>query len=274
MNIHTVEKGESLYNIARRYSVPATKILQDNDLSGDRILTGDELLILTPTKTVTVRGGDTLDSISKKYNIKKRALLAQNPSLFGKGRLIPGQIITVKQDNAYLGSGSAIGIIKKGCNRENLTRCMPYITYLTVMAGVIRDYEARLSYGADWVREIPSAEEKVRLLGLCDVSLGKFLSDKEGQRRIISDMIALATHGGYSGIHISAKEAALSYPERFLEFLLETRKSFIGCDLILFTDVFEGTTPDASELSDGAVLHLNDYDINKTKNELKALKKN
>ena len=65
MIIHTVSQGETIFKIARKYSVQPTKIIEDNGLEGDRLTTGQELLILTPTRTVTVRGGDTLASLAR-----------------------------------------------------------------------------------------------------------------------------------------------------------------------------------------------------------------
>ena len=87
MQIHTVTKIDTLYTIARKYSIPATKILADNDLAGDRLTIGDELIILKPTKTVTVKGGDTLDLISKKYprknnEIKKTKIIPKKKSFW------------------------------------------------------------------------------------------------------------------------------------------------------------------------------------------------
>ena len=58
-------------------------------------------------------------------------------------------------------------------------------------------------------------------------------------------------------------------PNEFLEFLLETRKRFIGCDLILFTDVYEDTLYDSAELSDGAILNISDTSIKDIKEKMK-----
>ena len=173
MQIHTVKDGESLYSIARRYSVPATKILSDNGLVGDRLTTGDELLILTPTRTVTVRGGDTVDSISKRFDVKAKAIFSQNPVLKGKYRLHPGQILTVKQDTAYIGAGSALGVIKKGCNRDMLAESLPFMTYAVIDAGIITD-TAKLNFDPSYACEMARFEKKITILGITDKSNGEF----------------------------------------------------------------------------------------------------
>ncbi len=269
MIIHTVKNGENLYNIARKYSVPPTKILGDNDLYGDRLTDGDELLILIPTKTETVKGKDTIYSIAEKYGVKKTALLCANPSLLGKDKLRPGQVITVKQDTPTLGQGSAICHINKGCRRDNLSLFLPFSTYISINAAVIDDFQIKMSFDPSWSKELCECERKVHLLGIKDTSNGKFLSSRDLYIDIIENMISITKKSSYNGVFVSAKDAASDYPDAFCEFLLEARKRFIGCDLLLFTDVFENTPKDASEISDGAVLNINSNSIKSSRNSLK-----
>lgn len=252
MQIHTVNAGETLYSIARRYSVPATKILTDNGFVGDRLTVGDEVLILTPTRTVTVRGGDTLESISKRFNIKTRTLLTQNPSLCGKHKLRPGQILTVKQDTAFIGAGSALGTIKKGCSRDKLYESLPYMTYAVIDAATVTD-TVNMTFDPEYALNLAKSEGKIVILGVKDEGNGVFLASKESYAFIISSLIDIAKAHGFMGIRISCGAEGCNRP-RFSDFLLEARKRFIGCDMLLFTDVSSYELAEASELSDGAIL--------------------
>ncbi len=268
MQIHTVNPHDSLYNIARQFSVPATKILSDNGLIGDRLTVGDELLILTPTRTVTVRGGDTVESISKRFDIKPRALFTQNPSLCGKAKLRPGQILTVKQDTSFMGAASSLGIIRKGCSRDKLSESLPYMTYAVVDAGIITD-RPLMTFDPEYTVNMARTEGKIVILGVKDESNGDFLCSKDKQTDTIDSLIRLAKSNGFMGIRISSN-AVSKFPEKFFEFLLEARKRFIGCDLILFTDVSGAESSEASELSDGAILSIeNETDIDFSKNKLR-----
>ena len=61
MTIHTVERGDSIYSIARMYGVPQSRVITDNMLENpSRLVVGEDIVILYPTETYTVRGGDTL----------------------------------------------------------------------------------------------------------------------------------------------------------------------------------------------------------------------
>lgn len=256
MQIHTVKKDETLYEIARKYSIPATKILADNDLPGDRLTTGDELVILKPTKTIAVKGGDTLDGISKRFGVRKSSIIRDNPSLFGRDRLRPGQILTVKQDERKIGCGSVLGYTERGCRREKLAKSLPYLTYVTISNAVIRNDSVIPLFSASDVKANAEQAGKTVLFGITDESRGEFLSSKEKYERVIDDAIRLAKERGYMGISISSREAAELYTDELSEFLLEMRKRLIGCNMILFTEAFSARGAAATEICDGGVFNL------------------
>ena len=264
MQLHKVKQDETLYTIARKYSIPATKILADNDLAGDRLTSGDELIILKPTKTITVSGSDTLDSVAKKFGVKRGAIIRDNPFLLGRDKLRPGQILTVKQNDVKIGAGSVLGYAEKGVEREKLAKTLPYLTYLTVSAAIIKNGSVFPLFPAKDI--IKSAKEcgKIVILGIYDESDGSFLESKEKYIEVISEAVKLAKENEYMGISISAENAAKFYPERYCEFLLEVRKRLIGCNMILFTEIFKATPMDASEICDGGVLNLDLVPISQT----------
>ena len=68
---YTVQKGNSLYSIARKYSTTIDKIKDLNNLTTNLLSIGQVLLIPTDTNletTYTVQKGDSLYSIAKKYD--------------------------------------------------------------------------------------------------------------------------------------------------------------------------------------------------------------
>jgi LysM repeat protein len=89
--VHTVKKGESLGSIAKKYHVSVASIRKWNNMKKDTITPGKKLVIYrsggpssttttssgskgtstnkasTTTKTHTVKKGETLSSVSKKY---------------------------------------------------------------------------------------------------------------------------------------------------------------------------------------------------------------
>jgi murein DD-endopeptidase MepM/ murein hydrolase activator NlpD len=73
---HVIEKGETLYSIARSYDVPVSAVQDANDIDDPRdISVGFELVI---PSVYRVRKGDTYYSIARRYDISVDELLRRN----------------------------------------------------------------------------------------------------------------------------------------------------------------------------------------------------
>ena len=98
VSVHTVAKGDTIYNIAQRYSLSVQELKQLNGMRSDRITLGQHLKVTAPagkpeTKLVhaekekapqpkatvyTVRRGDTLYSIAQRHNVAAEDLKRWN----------------------------------------------------------------------------------------------------------------------------------------------------------------------------------------------------
>jgi murein DD-endopeptidase MepM/ murein hydrolase activator NlpD len=74
----TVEPGDTIYTIARRYDVPTKVIIARNGLQPPYTLTPGQQLILDPTRTHTVVRGDTLSQLAVTYSVEMRLLASAN----------------------------------------------------------------------------------------------------------------------------------------------------------------------------------------------------
>lgn len=95
-NAYVVEKGDTLYSIAKKYSTTVSKIKELNNLKSDTLSIGQELIIPNSfdVKTHMVKPGDTLYSIARKYNTTVNAIkvannLTSNVLSIGKELIIP-----------------------------------------------------------------------------------------------------------------------------------------------------------------------------------------
>ena len=94
---YTVQKGDSLYSIARKYSTTIGKIKDLNNLTTNLLSIGQVLLIPTDTNletTYTVQKGDSLYSIAKKYDTTVDRLKQLNN--LSSNLLSIGQILIVR----------------------------------------------------------------------------------------------------------------------------------------------------------------------------------
>ena len=97
IRLHTVQSGETLTQIASRYDTSVQALMQTNALQTSRIMVGSELrvppgplrehrretksvrpTVHQPPRVHTVRRGDTLAAIARRYGISVRALMVAN----------------------------------------------------------------------------------------------------------------------------------------------------------------------------------------------------
>lgn len=78
---HTVAKGDTLYSLAKKYGVTVDEIRSANSMSGNDLYAGQKLAIPVKTQprqityeSYTVKAGDTLYSIARRYEISVEEL--------------------------------------------------------------------------------------------------------------------------------------------------------------------------------------------------------
>ncbi len=93
--IYKIEQGDTLYKIARDYNVNPDLLANMNGLDiNDYIYPNQELLIPKTNYSYYITSeGDTLNTVTKTFDISKERLLDQNQTIY----LLPGQIIVNKK---------------------------------------------------------------------------------------------------------------------------------------------------------------------------------
>lgn len=252
MKIHKVRENETLKDIAKNYETSVERILENNGLKSERLAIGQELLILKPTRTYVAKGDDTAAAIACRFGTKLQTLMANNPMLRAQN-LKDGRELAIKYQTPTFGAAAANGYFYKGTLLGRLKQLIPYVTYLTVSAYKLDG--GRLTRLFDPRAAVRLAKEngKVVLMRVYDVTGGEVLCDKKARGELIDALISAASVGGFGGITLSAHRAARECPSEFSEFLVEMRRSMIGCDMILFTETNSELSEDVSELADGSV---------------------
>lgn len=95
---HKVKKGETVYSISRQYNVPLDIIYKNNPNSRKGVKPG-EIVVLPQNGTAqyyyyTVKRGDTLSSISQKFNTSVEDILRDNPGITA-GNLQEGETLRI-----------------------------------------------------------------------------------------------------------------------------------------------------------------------------------
>ena len=93
---YTIEKGDSLYAISKKYNINPSLLASLNGLNmTDYIYPGQEIMIPKNGYSYYITAeGDTLDTISDLFNITKKDLLDQNETIY----LLKDQILVSKRN--------------------------------------------------------------------------------------------------------------------------------------------------------------------------------
>ena len=128
---YIVKKGDTLYGISNQFGVSVTELAELNGIRGSNLQIGRELLIPVKSGTnpnnvfmYTVKSGDTLYGIARKYNTTVDEIMKLN--YFTNTNLQPGQIIRIpemyfKEEEMYLPNYINY-IVKKGDTLYSIAR--------------------------------------------------------------------------------------------------------------------------------------------------------
>jgi LysM repeat protein len=94
MQIHTTEEGQTIKEISKIYTVDEDLIRAVNKIEGKPTV-GEEILILTPSRSYRVQYGDTADKISLRFGTRESVLAAMNPHVSTE-KLQQGEILAIK----------------------------------------------------------------------------------------------------------------------------------------------------------------------------------
>lgn len=233
MTIHTVRSGDSIYSIAREYGVPPSRIITDNLLENPgRLVVGQELVILFPTVTHTVRGGETLSGIAAMYGTTLLDLYRNNPILGGLPNVYPGQVLNIAYETPPLGEISLNGYAYTSIDREVLRRTLPYLTYLSVFSYGITEEGELIPPAGDDAELIALAREyrAVPLLVLTSVTeRGTFsseraaalLSDPARRTALVENVVNVVREKGYGGIDVDFEYIPAENADEYAAFVGE-----------------------------------------------------
>ena len=267
MIIHTVQKGDTLSSIARKYMTTVSRLVADNGVeTPDTLAAGQTLVVQHPELTYTVGRNDTLSSVAERFGTSVMELYRNNPRLGGRNEIYPGEELIVSLDTKKQGSISVNGYAYTNINRDMLRGILPYLTYLSIFTYGIRDdgglvvpddgelIELANEYGVAPVLVISTLNER----GVFDSSIAeRVLSDPEYQKTVIDNLVRAAEEKGYYAVDVDFEYIPAEYAEEYATFIaaLRERLSPIG------KKVFADLSPKVRADQEGRLYEGHDYGL-------------
>jgi len=133
MNIHIVQQGDTVWELANLYGISPQRVISDNGLQNSAgLVVGQALIFLEPAVVYTVQQEDTLYSIADRFGITPIALIQNNPDLLIPSGPYAGQDLIIRFQDEKRRTVSINGYAYPYIQMNILERALPYLTYLTI----------------------------------------------------------------------------------------------------------------------------------------------
>lgn len=266
MDIHVVQPGDTMYQLAQQYGVPMERLLQDNQLPNpSHLVVGQTIVVQYPELTHTVLPGDSLYSIAQMHNTTVAQLLRSNPALQGRDLIYPGQHIVVKYASRPRGPLTVNAYAYPYIDRDLLRATLPYLSQLTPFSYrfdeddliPLRDealVNAALQSRVAPIFHLSNLDERERFSAELAHEL---LEDEEDQEELIQEILRTIDRKGYRGVDVDFEYVRGEDADSYARFLGRLRRALASRGLPLIAALAPKTTADQpGRLYEGIDYHL------------------
>ena len=266
MDIHVVQPGDTMYQIARQYGVSMERLLQDNQLENpSHLVVGQAIVVQYPRLTHTVRAGDSLYSIAQTHNTTVAQLLRNNPALQGRDLIFPGQVIVVRYESQPTAQLTVSSYAYPYIDRDLLRATLPYQSRLIPFA--YRFTADSLIPLQDEALVNSALQSRVAPL-LCLANLNEqdefsselihpLLASETQQRSLIEALMDTLDRRGYFGIDIDFEYVPGEDAAAYAQFLAQLRQALASRRLPLSAALpAKASAGQAGLLFEGVDYHL------------------
>ncbi|WP_316572879.1 glycoside hydrolase family 18 protein [Neobacillus sp. YIM B06451] len=238
MQIHVVERGQTLTTIARTYGTPVNDIVEANELPNpNNLVIGQALVIPIVGSFYFVRAGDSLYSIARRFGTTPEELARVNrirvnqPLSVGFRLYIPPRTKRAGDFNAYVEPrGTTVAPALTASARE----AAPYLTYLAPFSFQARRDGTLREPLLDNFPQIARANNNVLMMVITNQENDQFsdelgrilLNDMTIQDRFLNNIVATARRLGFRDIHFDFEYLRPADREAYNTFLRKARDLF------------------------------------------------
>ncbi|KYD27999.1 LysM peptidoglycan-binding domain-containing protein [Geobacillus sp. B4113_201601] len=227
---HTVQPGDSLFSIGRRYDYSVEDLRIVNGLTASNIVPGQALLI--PLYTYTVQPGDTLTAIARRAFVTLEQLQAANPHL-QPNALRPGMKITIPNISWYQATTLGYYVVREpSADRTMIRNFAPYSSYITLFeyhfapnGDVVNELDDVAAVREAWRNRVTPlvAITNLTTQGFSPILASRVLNNPEARTNLIENIFYLVSRKGYGGVNIDFEQIRGEDRDLFTGFLRQLR---------------------------------------------------
>ena len=244
MDLYTAKSGDTLYKIAKGYGVSPEKLISDNMLPDpDRLSVGEAVAVVTPSKRHTVREGETLDGIARRYGSDKMSLWQYNPSLSGIDQAPVGESLTVRTASPIQKSIATGVAVDADADEALLRQLLPYATMVAVEHALL-DENGGVSVPMDALAvALAPAYNTIPLIKITNGEGGSEAAEKTaralfgsmgGEKELAETLLSATKESGYRGCILSVNGLSRELIPAYIQFVKTLHGIFKENELYLF----------------------------------------
>lgn len=131
MIIYVVQEGDTITLIANKFGVSEARLVNENGITNPNdLVIGQTIVITNPKDTYIVKAGDTIPEIALNHGISIMQLFQNNPYLWDRKYIYPGEELIIRYDTR--GTISTSAYVFPFINMNILKKTLPYLTYLSI----------------------------------------------------------------------------------------------------------------------------------------------
>ncbi len=265
MYIYVVTEGDTLAALSARFGLPQSVLASSNGLREPYSLTpGQALLVLNGARTYSVRPGDSVYSIARRFGLTPSDLWRMNPTLAGGVQLYPGQTLVVYLPPSGILSPVTTGYAYPFINEALLRATLPYLDFLAIFSygfradgSLVPLDDTRLltlaaEYGVAPMLVLTSIGDDGRF---SSAAVSAMLASSDVQTNLIENVVNVARQKGYAAVNSDLEYIPAEYRGAYSEFIRNLADALhaVGIELTV------SLAPKTSDTQEGLLYEGMDY---------------
>lgn len=232
MVIYTVQPGDNLYAIARKYGVTMQEIIDQNQLeNADKLVVGQSIVIPTQSLRHTVQPGESLYSISRRYGVTVAQLMEANPEITEPSAIRTGQVLVIPVTNRKLGTIDVNGYAFPNINSNTLAKTLPFLTYVSIFSYQVRPDGTLVPITDSGIISAARAQRVAPLMVITNIKEGgsfdtalvhRILTDESVQNALLEEVVKTLKAKNYYGLDIDFEYIDRNDREAYNNFVRKT----------------------------------------------------
>jgi spore germination protein len=235
MQIHVVQAGQSIFEIAQIYNSTVSAIVGANEIPNPNdLVVGQTMVIPIVGSYYWVQSGDSLYSIARRFGINYQTLAQVNripatrPLSIGFKLYIPPRPKRSAEINAYV---EPLGGTVTPALEQSARKAAPFLTYLAPFNFRIQRNGTLQAPPLNNFSAIARANKATLMMVVTNLEAGQFsaelgriiLTNQEVQNRLLDNIIATAKRLNFSDIHFDMEFLPPELKENYANFLRKAK---------------------------------------------------